>query len=122
MTMRTILSGGGINSNKTLQSKAGGKVEPKAKAVNPAGAAQQGLAVQFEKQPLEAGKGYSPGKMGSTGIANASKGPSGAGPGGYGRTIYKSGSQSPTPQAREMPAGRDILSEYGPDMPGRGRR
>jgi hypothetical protein len=117
--MAKARSGGGITSNKLMQSTKW-KQEPVANKASPAGAAQQGLAVQFRKEPLtQQGKGYNPSAMGSTGIANARQGPSGAGPGGGGRTIYKSGSQSPTPPAREMPEGRNTLAEYGPDIPGR---
>ena len=116
------LTGGGINSNKTVQSKSGGKVEPKARTVNVGAVAQQGVSATFPKREMFNGPGYTPQKVGSTGIENATRGPAGAGPGGYGRTIYAKGSQSPTPPAREMPAGRDILSEYGRDIPGRGRR
>jgi hypothetical protein len=119
--VRTILAGGGINSNKTVQSKSGGKVEPVAKAANPAGVAQMGLSHQFKPEPMLQGKGYEPKAMGSTGIANARQGHAGPGPGGGGRMIYKSGSQSPTPPAHGMPAGRDTLSEFGPDIPGRRR-
>jgi len=115
MTMVTIKSGGGINSNKTVQSRSGVKVEPKAQAANVAGVAQQGMATAFKKEPLIQGKGYEPQGMGPTGIANATKGPVGAAPGGMGRTIYRSGSQSPTPPAHEMPAGRNTLAEYGPE-------
>ena len=124
MTMvKTILSGGGIKSNKTVQSKSGYKVEPKPQAGNVAGVAQQGRATAFKKEPLIQGKGYETGPMPATGIANATKGPAGAGPGGMGRTIYKSGSQSPTPPAREMPAGRNTLAEFGPDsVTTRGKR
>jgi hypothetical protein len=120
---RTIISGGGYNSRQVSHRREP-KTEPVTHRGNPAGVAQQGMAVQFRKEPLQQGphSGYEPGKTGSTGIANASKGPAGAGPGGYGRTIYKSGSQSPTPPAREMPAGRNTLSEFGRDVPGRGRR
>ena len=121
--MVTTKSGGGINSNKTVQSRSGGKVEPKAQAANVAGVAQQGRATAFKKEPLIQGKGYETGPMPATGIANATKGPAGAGPGGMGRTIYKSGSQSPTPPAREMPAGRNTLAEFGPDsVTTRGKR
>ena len=115
------LTGGGISGNKVVQDRKF-KEEPKARAANVAGVAQMGRSVAFKKDELYAGRGYEPSKMGSTGIANARQGPAGAGPGGMGRTIYKSGSQSPTPPAREMPPGRDILSEYGRDVPGRGRR
>ena len=110
-----IKSGGGIQGNKVVQSKASQKVEPVAHKASPAGAAQLGMSVQFEKEKLRSGSGYEPKAMGSTGIANARQGHAGPGPGGGGRTIYKSGSQSPTPPAREMPAGRDTLSEYGPE-------
>jgi hypothetical protein len=123
MTMVTIKSGGGINSNKTVQSRSGVKVEPKAQAANVAGVAQQGMATAFKKEPLIQGKGYEPQGMGPTGIANATKGPAGAGPGGMGRTIYRSGSQSPTPPAHEMPAGRNTLAEYGTEsVTSRGKR
>jgi len=123
IAMVTIKSGGGINSNKVVQSRSGVKVEPVSKAGNVADVAQQGLATAFRKEPITQGQGYTPGKMPATGIANARQGPAGAGPGGYGRTIYRSGSQGPTPPAREMPTGRDTLSEYGPDSAtARGRR
>ena len=121
--MVTIKSGGGISSNKVVQSKSGGKVEPRSTAIDPAGVSQRDVSTPFRKTPVEIGPGYNPGKMAATGIANARQGPPGAGPGGFGRTIYKSGSQSPTPPAREMPAGRDTLAEYGPDsVTARGKR
>jgi hypothetical protein len=43
---------------------------------------------------------------------------------GTGRTIYRSGYQSLHGQAAQgsSPTRRDILSEFGPDVPGRGRR
>jgi hypothetical protein len=118
-----IKSGGGINSNKVVQDRKW-KQEPVTHKANPAGVAQLGRAVQFEKQPLQQGPGtgYEPKPVPGTGIAGARQGHAGVGPGGGGRTIYKSGSQSPTPTAREMPAGRDTLGEYGRDIPGRGRR
>jgi hypothetical protein len=117
------LTGGGISGNKVVRCRSGMKVEPTTHRGNVAGVAQQGMATAFKKEPLTQGKGYDPGKMGNTGIANARKGPAGAGPGGYGRTIYRSGSQSPTPPAHEMPAGRNTLAEYGPDsVTARGKR
>jgi hypothetical protein len=109
------LTGGGISSNKAVQSKSGGKVEPKSSAVSPEGISQFGLQHAFKPKELFNGPGYSTKPQSDTGIANARKGPAGAGPGGYGRTIYKSGSQSPTPPAHEMPAGRNTLAEYGPE-------
>ena len=127
-----IKSGGGITSNKYKTSKSGQKVEPVTHRGNVAGVAQQGLALAFKRQPLTQGKGYEPSKMGPTGIANATKGPAGAGPGGYGRTIYAHGAQGTygkvnpgeTNKAPDPPAtapGRDILSDYGPEVK-RGKR
>jgi len=118
-----IKSGGGITSNKYTTSKSGQKVEPKSRAMSPEAVGQQGAALAFARKPLEQGPGYTPGKMAATGIANAHKGPAGAGPGGYGRTIYKSGSQSPTPVAHGMAPGRDTMAEYGPEsVTSRGKR
>src|SRR5262249_61251602 len=110
---KAILTGGGANSTKVVQSRSGGKVEPRSTAIDPAGISQRDVSTAFRKTPVEVGPGYSPGKMPATGIANARQGPAGAGPGG-GRTIYKSGSQSPTPPDREMPARRNTLAEHGP--------
>src|SRR5215472_15514012 len=108
--VKTILSGGGYNSNKTVHSR-GYKTEPKPRAANVAGVAQQGMATAFKKEPMLNGPGYSTKPQGDTGIANARKGPASAGPGGFGRTIYASGSQSPTPTAREMAPSRDYFTE-----------
>jgi hypothetical protein len=114
-----IKSGGGIQSNKTVQSKSAWKVEPKAKAVSPAAAAQLGRAEQFRKPPLESGPGYTTKPQGSAGIAGARQGPAALGPGGNSRTIFKAGSQCPTPAPKPMEKGTDILSHYGRDVPGR---
>ena len=119
--MVTIEFGGGINSNKVVQSRLADKVEPISKAGNVAGVAQQGLATAFRKEPLTQGQGYTPGKMPAAGVRgsynSATSGP------GSGRTVYPSGSQGSIPAAREMPAGRDTLAEYGKDSPtARGRR
>jgi len=84
------------------------------------------MAVQFKKEPLQQGAGYEPGKVGSTGIAGATYNAAKAGPGSQ-RTIYKSGSQmqhGPVAQgsrntAPDVPGtvpGRDILSDYGPEV------
>ena len=121
--MVAIKSGGGINSNKTVQSRSGGKVEPRSTAINSAGISQRDVSTAFRKEPVEVGPGYSTKPLPATGVAGARQGPAGAGPGGGGRTIYPSGSQSPTPTAREMPAGRDTLAEFGPDsVTARGKR
>jgi hypothetical protein len=117
--MTKIVSGGGIQSNKTVQSQSGWKREPIPKAVNVPAAAQLGRSEQFRKPPLEQGKGYETKPMAATGIANVRQGHSGVGPGGGGRTIYARGSQCPTPTVGPMEKGRDILSGYGNDIPGR---
>ena len=80
------------------------------------------------------GRGYEPKKEGSAGIANAYKGPAGAAPGGFGRTIYPTGSQLThgpvNPGAAHNPRhdypgttpGRNTLLEYGKDVPGKGKK
>ena len=120
---RTILSGGGANSRVVKNSQSGQKVEPRSTAINPAGVSQRDVSTAFRKEPVEIGPGYSTKAMPATGIAGARQGPTGVGPGGGGRMIYPSGSQSPTPVAREMPAGRNTLAEFGPDsVTARGKR
>src|SRR5262249_34143151 len=90
------LTGGGYASRQHKDVKAW-KTEPKSKAIDPASVATIGVSKQFKKPPLEMGQGYQTGPQQSTGIANARRGPAGAGPGGFGRTIYASGSQSLPP-------------------------
>ena len=75
------LTGGGISGNKVVQSRKGQKVEPTTHKGNVAGVAQQGAALAFKREPITSGKGYEPGKMGDTGIANARQGHAGPGPG-----------------------------------------
>jgi hypothetical protein len=110
-----IKSGGGLTSNKLVQSK-GYKVEPVANKASPAGAGQLGTAVQFRKEPLiQQGKGFNPGGVPATGVPGkfnaATSGP------GSGRTVYPSGAQSQygKPVSDPAPRPRDILSEYGPE-------
>jgi hypothetical protein len=126
--MVRIMSGGGITSNKYKTSKAGQKVEPTTHKANVPSVAQQGMAVQFEKKPLTQGpgSGYEPKPIPATGIPGkynaATQGP------GSQRTVYRSGAQSqygpsapgamnrsPDPPATSGP-GRDILSDYGPEV------
>ena len=116
--VKTILSGGGINSNKTVQSRSGQKVEPKPHAANVEGVGQIGLQHAFKPKPMLEGPGYTTKPQGDTGIAGARQGPAGAGPGGMGRTIYRSGSQGPTPAASEMAPSRDYFNE----RPNKGNR
>jgi hypothetical protein len=110
-----IKSGGGYNSTQTKSGRSGWKTEPKSNAGNPAGVNQMGVSTAFKKEPiLREGKGYTPQKMGDAGVAKSYFNSATSGP-GSGRTIYKSGTQSPTPPAKELPKGRDVLSEYGPE-------
>ena len=46
------MSGGGIRSNKTVQSKSGGKVEPRSRAVSVESTAQLGASTAFRKPDL----------------------------------------------------------------------
>jgi hypothetical protein len=116
--MRT---GGGYGSAKHVEAKKG-KAEPITHKGNPAGVAQQGMATAFKKEEIRGGPntGYRPyGPKDHT-----MQGP------GAGREIHRSGGQGlysssgkkmPMP-SEPMPAGRDILSEYGRDIPGRTKR
>ena len=101
---KTIMSGGGLNSNKVVQSRSGYKTEPRSTAIDPAGVSQRDVSTAFRKTPVEVGPGYSPKAMPPTGIRgtynSATSGPASQ------RTVYPSGSQSSTPLAREMPPGR----------------
>jgi hypothetical protein len=123
-----IKSGGGITSNKYVTNKAP-KVEPKSKAMSPEATAQLGAATAFKKPPLVAGKGYTPGALGPTGVGKATTSTATSGP-GSGRTTYASGSQGSygpvargeTNRAPDPPAtapGKDILRDYGPERRGR---
>jgi len=124
-------SGGGITSNK-LRQVYEPKTEPRAHKVNVDAAAMQGLTLGYERKPRD-GKGYSQGPMPPTGIGNSYKKPDVPAP-GSGRTIYRTGSQmqhgpanpghvshAPDPPATRT-TGRDILSAYGRDVPGKGPR
>jgi hypothetical protein len=129
--MPRIVSGSGINSNKVVQSKKGQKVEPTSHRANVAGVAQQGLATQFRKEPLEQGRGYEPKEVGATGAPGQYNSAS-VGPGSQ-RTVYRSGSQSQyglvaqgqvngAPDPPSTAPGRDILSDYGREISGPSRR
>jgi len=119
--MVRIVSGGGYNS-KVVKHDRKGKAEPITHKGNPAGVADQGLSVAYKKQEIRGGPntGYQPyGPKDHT-----MQGP------GTGREIHRSGGQGlysssgkkmPMP-SEPMPVGRDILSEYGRDIPGRTKR
>jgi hypothetical protein len=98
-------SGGGHGSRPVSHTRAP-KVEPKPHAINPKAVAQIGTSPFLGRDELREGRGYGP--VGPTDNVAA------VGVGG-GRTIYKSGSQHGMRPAQEMPAGKDILSEYGPE-------
>jgi hypothetical protein len=104
-----IKSGGGISSNKTVQSRSGYKVEPKSSAINPASVSTLGISTAFKKPPLEMGKGYASKPQGDTGLRGTYN-PDASGRGSL-RTTFKAGSQSATPAAKEMAPSRDYLNE-----------
>jgi hypothetical protein len=111
--MKMKSGGGGGYGSRPVSHSHQGKSEPISHKGNPAGVGQIGLQHAFKPEPVTKGRGYEPLK----GVADNTK----VGP-GAGRTIYRSGSQQPTPPAREMPKGRDTLAEFGRDIPGRRSR
>jgi len=108
-----------LTQGKTVQSR-NPKTEPVTHKASPEGVNQMGVATAFKKEPVISGRGYEPGPMPATGSRgtynSANQGP------GSGRTTYQSGSQQATPTAQPMPAGREILGEFGPEITGPGRR
>src|SRR6516225_5211132 len=64
----------------------------------------------YRGEPLHGGRSFQPVKFGNEVALNVGKG-------GGGGTIYKTGSQGQQGQVAgtDKPAGRDILSSYGPD-------
>jgi hypothetical protein len=121
--MVKIVSGGGIRSNKTVQSKSGWKSEPRSRAVSVESTAQLGASTAFREPDLYSGRGYKQSAMPRTGVPGATVRPDTPGP-GSGRTTYAKGTQAhygPNPpnavnKAPDVPGakpGRDILSDYG---------
>ena len=109
--------GGGYGSRPHVDVRAP-KAEPKPYAKRPAGVAQIGNMVGdhitnrdstgYKGERMDRGRGYAP-PVGPTDNVAA------CGVGG-GRTIYKTGQQQQYGSGGEQePAGRDILSSYGPD-------
>jgi hypothetical protein len=98
-------SGGGLGSRPVTHTRAP-KAEPRAHAINKDAVGQIGISQFLGRDPIREGRGYEP--VGPTDNVAA------VGVGG-GRTVYQSGSQHGVRPAREMPAGKDILSDYGPD-------
>jgi hypothetical protein len=118
--MAKATSGGGIRSNKVIH-RPSPKVEPKARAVNPAGVAQLGSTLGNMKggtpnvrTPLYGGQGYTPPRGTTDNVAAVGV--------GGGRTVMKSGSQAQHGQSvGSVRPGRtgDLLREFGPDVPGK---
>jgi hypothetical protein len=113
-------TGGGINFNKNVA--VGVRRGAPATGVRPAGLSQFGSAIgnhaTGSAKALRGGaekySGAGPAgggqKLGNEVALNVGKG----GP-GTGRTVMRSGSQQGTTAPQSMSAGRDILSEFGPD-------
>jgi hypothetical protein len=111
--MKKATSGGGLTSNKLVQPSV--RTGSPSKGSSPAAASQIGAATAFPKEKIDAIRGYNVAKYGNEVALNSKSAP------GQGRTIHKCGSQglqgpvAGTPR----PSGADILSQYGPDIPGR---
>jgi hypothetical protein len=103
---------GGYGSKQVTHTRAP-KTEPIAKAVRPGSADMLGQAMAYEPPDLYDGEGYN---------APPRTTPWSVGV-GIGRTVMSSGSQgthgSANPGSHREGAGEDILSEFGPDVPGR---
>jgi hypothetical protein len=97
---------GGVHSKQVIH-KPQPKVEPRAKAVSPAGVSHLGTSQFLGREPLYEGRGY-----------NAPVGPTNtlvSGPGG-GRTVMKSGSQGTHGSVdRGMPSGMPSTKGEWPD-------
>jgi hypothetical protein len=109
-------SGGGIRSNKVTRQ--GVRTGSQPKAIRPGGVGQIG-ASQGSHATTKGDTGYRGAKFFGGSAPSAKFGNEVAaatvcGPGGS-RTVYSSGSQGGLKPARPMPAGRDILNEFGPN-------
>jgi hypothetical protein len=92
------------NYSKHLTEEPQPQVRAKPHAANVEGVAQIGAATSFPKAPIFEGRALGP--VGPTN--NLVSGPGG------GRRVYKAGGQHGL-QTRQMPEGRDILSQFGPE-------
>ena len=105
--MPTHRPAGGLHS-KNVRHVDAPKAEPKPHRASPAGASQLGQQVAYEKdQLLSRGGGYA-NPVGPTDNVAA------VGVGG-GRDIHPSGGQHGL-TTRQLPEGKDILSEFGPEI------
>ena len=109
--MNKIKSGGGLTSNKLVRPNV--RTGQPYKGTSPAAADYLGQATAFPKEQVEVGPAYTGSKLGNELALNVK----GGGP-GTGRTVHHCGSQgthgSVNP-GHSPPAGRDILSEFGPE-------
>jgi len=109
------LSGGGIQSNKLVRPEV--RTGQPYRGSSPAAADYLGQSTAFKKEQVEVGPAYTGSKLGNEVALNV-----GAGAPGAGRTTMPCGSQGvhgPVNHGKSRPAGKDILSEFGPDMPRR---
>jgi hypothetical protein len=107
-------SGGGATMNKNVSPSV--RTGQPYKATSPGAADQIGQTVAFKKEQCDTGRAYNSSQLGNAKALDVGKGSPGAG-----RTIHRSGSQGTHGPVNpgHSPAPRDILSEYGPDIPGR---
>jgi hypothetical protein len=112
--MAKIKSGGGLTSNKLVN--VGLRTGSPSKGSSPAAADQIGQSTFFTKEKIDAGRAYNASQLGNALATNV-----GAGKPGAGRTVHHCGSQGTHGPVNpgHSPARQDILSEYGPDIPGR---
>ena len=123
------LSGGGITMNKNVSGKVRGGSRS-ADAVSPRGVSQLGsmqgsrlkesgsYTTQSSATPMFSGSKANPVQFGNVKSLDVGKGGVGTG-----RTVMRSGSQGThgPVSAGSSPARKDILIEFGPDVPGRRR-
>jgi hypothetical protein len=83
------------------------KAEPKPHAMSKDAATQIGLQTAYLKDELVRGRGYATPKGPTDNVAAVGV--------GGGRTIHQSGSQHGL-TTRQLPEGKDILSEFGPEI------
>jgi hypothetical protein len=103
------ITGGGILGNKNVSPSI--RTGSGSKGSSPGAAGQIGASTAFNKEKIDAGRGYDGAKLGNEMALNSKSAP------GQGRTIHSCGSQgthgSPDP-GNSAPA-KDILNSYGPD-------
>jgi hypothetical protein len=113
--MAKKLTGGGILGSKNVN--VGVRTGLPRKGSSPASADQLGQSTAFPKENVEARSAYNSGvKLGNEKALDV--GPGGC---GTGRTVMRSGSQGTYGPVAGKPRteSRDILSQFGPDIPGR---